>query len=117
MAAIIIYLSISIAASLIFVILGIKQYNSDKPVSMNTGEKPPREEELASVSEWNHKHGRNWIIFGCLFLLTQSVFVWVMESFDNEFLELVLYFAVIAAEIAWLSIQHNLMKKKTIKDK
>ena len=49
MAATIIYLVISLLVSLIFIILGIMQYRSEKPVSINTGEKPLRKEELTNV--------------------------------------------------------------------
>lgn len=28
---------------------------------MSMGEKPPSEDELISVTEWNHRHGRNFI--------------------------------------------------------
>ena len=50
MAGTIIYLAISSFVSLIFIILGIQQYKSKKPVSINTGEKPPSENELTSVT-------------------------------------------------------------------
>ena len=71
MAATIIYLAISLLVSLIFIILGIMQYRSEKPVSINTGEKPLRKEELTNVTEWNHRHGRNFIILGCVLFITQ----------------------------------------------
>ena len=67
MADTIIYLVISLLVSLIFVILGIRQYRAEKPVVINTGEKPPREDELISVTEWNHRHGRNFINIRCKF--------------------------------------------------
>ena len=66
MAYTIIYLVISLLVSLIFIILGIGQYKAEKPVSLNTGEKSPREDELISVTDWNHRHGRNLIILGCI---------------------------------------------------
>ena len=75
MAATIIYLVISLLVSLIFIILGIMQYRSEKPVSINTGEKPLRKEELTNVTEWNHRHGRNFIIWGCVLFITQAVFI------------------------------------------
>lgn len=66
---------ISLLVSLIFVILGIRQwqYRAEKPVVINTGEKPPREDELISVTEWNHRHGRNFIILGCALFITLSI--------------------------------------------
>lgn len=56
-----------------FVILGIRQYRAEKPAVINTGEKPPREDELISVTEWNHRHGRNFIILGCALFITLSI--------------------------------------------
>ena len=73
MADTIIYLVISLLVSLIFVILGIGQYRAEKPVSINMGEKPLRKEELTNVTEWNHRHGRNFIILGCALFITLSI--------------------------------------------
>lgn len=115
MAATIIYLVISLAVSLIFIILGIKQYRAEKPVAINTGEKPPREDELTSVAEWNHRHGRNFIIFGCALFITLSVFVYFMEKLDNVVVQVIIFMVVLFAEIAWVAFEHNMMKKKMIK--
>lgn len=65
----IIYLVISALVSLIFIILGVRQYRAKKPVTINTGEKPPREEKLTSVTDWSHRHGRNFIILAVRFFL------------------------------------------------
>lgn len=111
----IIYLVISFLVSLIFIILGINQYRSEKPVTINTGEKPPREEELISVSEWNHRHGRNFIIFGCAIFLTMSVFVYFIEKYDDRIIQILVFLTVIFAEIAWIEIEHSIMKKTMIK--
>lgn len=83
MAATIIYLVISLLVSLIFIILGIMQYRSEKPVSINTGEKPLRKEELTNVTEWNHRHGRNFIIWGCVLFITQAVFGYFIKKLDG----------------------------------
>lgn len=115
MVATIIYLVISLAVSLIFIILGIKQYRAEKPVAINTGEKPPREDELTSVAEWNHRHGRNFIIFGCALFITLSVFVYFMEKLDNVVFQVVICMIVVFAEIAWVEVEHSMMKKKMIK--
>lgn len=112
----IIYLVISFLVSLIFVVLGIKQYNSEKPVSLNTGEKPPCEDELTDVLEWNRKHGKNLIIYGCVLFLTLSVFVYFIEKYDYIIVQMILIILVILGEIAWLEIQHNILKKKLIKN-
>ena len=112
----IIYLVISFLVSLIFVVLGIKQYNSEKPVSLNTGEKPPSEDELTDLLEWNHKHGKNLIIYGGVLFLTLSVFVYFIEKYDYIIVQMILIILVILGEIAWLEIQHNILKKKLIKN-
>lgn len=116
MAETILYLVISFFVSLIFVALGIRQYNSEKPVSLNTGEKPPCEDELTDVSEWNHKHGKNLIIYGGALFLTLSVFVYFIENYDCIVVQMILFILVILGEIAWLVIQHNILKKKLIKN-
>lgn len=115
MAATIIYLVISLLVSLIFVILGLKQYKSKTPVAINTGEKPPSEEELTSVTEWNHRHGRNLIIFGCVLFVTLSVFVFLMERFENTTVQIVGVMLFIFGEVAWIIIEDSIMKKKMIK--
>ena len=115
MAGTIIYLVISLFVSLIFIILGITQYRSEKPVSINTGEKPPREDELTSVTEWNQRHGRNFIIFGCALFITLSVFVYFIENLEGVLFQMVIFMVVIFAEIAWVEFEHNAMKKKMIK--
>lgn len=117
MAAIIIYLVISLLVSLIFIILGIRQYKAEKPVTINTGEKPPREDELTSVTEWNHRHGRNLIIFGCALFITLSVFVYFIEKLDSSVFQVVIFLIVIFAEIAWVEFEHHVMKKKMIKNR
>lgn len=115
MAGEIIYLVISFLVSMIFVILGIVQYKSKTPVSINTGEKPPREDELTDMKEWNHKHGRNFIIYGCALFLTLTVFLFFIRRFDNVVVQLVVFFAIIAMEIVWLEAEHIHMKKTMIK--
>lgn len=114
MAATIIYLLISLLVSLVFIILGIRQYRAEKPVVINTGEKPPREDELTSVTEWNHRHGRNFIILGCMLFITLSVFAYFIEKLDGV-IPVVILLIVLFAEIAWVELEHNMMKKKMIK--
>ena len=115
MAATIIYLVISLLVSLIFIILGIMQYRSEKPVSINTGEKPLRKDELTNVTEWNHRHGRNFIILGCTLFMTLSVFVYFIENLDSVIFQLIILMIMIFAEIAWVMVDHNVMKKNMIK--
>lgn len=106
---------ISLLVSLIFIILGIRQYRAEKPVTINTGEKPPREDELTSVTEWNHRHGRNFIIFGCALFITLAVFEYFIEKLDGVVFQVVIMMIVLFAEIAWVEFEHNVMKKKMIK--
>ncbi len=115
MAATIIYLVISLLVSLIFIILGIRQYMAEKPVTINTGEKPPREDELTDVTEWNHRHGRNFIIFGCALFITLLIFGYFIEKLDGVMLQVVIFVIALFAEIAWVEFEHNVMKKKMIK--
>ena len=82
-----IYLVISLLVSLIFIILGIRRYRAEKPVAINTGEKPPREDELTSVTEWNHRHGRNFIILGCALFITLSIVAYFIEKLDGVALQ------------------------------
>ena len=116
MAATIIYLVISLLVSLIFIILGIMQYRSEKPVSINTGEKPLRKEELTNVTEWNHRHGRNFIILGCVLFITQAVFGYFIKKLDGVVVQVVIYMIVLFSEIAWVEFEHRVMKKKMIKN-
>ena len=114
MAETIIFIVICALVSLIFVILGIVQYRSKVPVSINTGEKPPREDELIDMTEWNHKHGRNFIIYGCMLFVTGMVFIFFLERIDSVALQLILLCVAIFAELAWLEVQHIRLKKKLI---
>lgn len=116
MAEIIVFLVMSLMVSLVFVLLGINQFRSKVPVSLNTGENPPREDELIDMLEWNHKHGRNWIIFGCVLFITLSVFVYFLEKLDGAVWQAVIFLIAIFGEIAWLVLQHNHLKKKLIKN-
>ena len=115
MAAMIICLILSFLVSLIFVILGVRQYQAKKPVSINTGEKPPREEELTSVAEWNHRHGRNFILLGCAIFITLSVFAYLIQKLDSVVCPVVLLLLVLFAETAWVALDHKAMKKKLIR--
>ncbi|MCM1136819.1 MAG: hypothetical protein NC400_14745 [Clostridium sp.] len=115
MAGIIIYLVVSSLVSLIFIALGVNQLRSKVPVALNTGEDPPREDELIDMSEWNRKHGRNLIIYGCALFVTMSVFIYFLEKLDSIAFQMAVFFMVIFGEIAWLEIQHSLLKKKLIK--
>lgn len=113
----IIYLGISLLVSLTFILLGISQYKNKKPVTINTGEVPPREDELTSVEKWNHQHGKNLIIFGCMLFITLSIFVYFLERMDHIVFQMIVFMVVLFGEIAWVEYEHNKMKKEMIKTK
>ena len=115
MAGTIIFLVISFLVSMIFIILGVHQYKSSVPVALNTGEKPPKEEELIDMTEWNHKHGRNLIIYGCVLFVTLSLFVLLLQKLDSIAIPMFIFLILIFGEIAWIEIQHSILKKKLIK--
>ena len=50
--------------------LGISQYKSKKPVGFYSGEKPPLESELTDVNAWNKKHGKMWIWYGGIIIIS-----------------------------------------------
>lgn len=50
--------------------IGIVQLRSENPVAFYSGEKPPRPEELTDVDAWNKKHGRMWVIYGSIIIIT-----------------------------------------------
>ena len=114
MAGTIIFLVIFALVSMIFVILGIVQYRSKTPVSINTGEKPPREDELTDMTEWNHKHGRNLILYGCMLFATGLVFIFFLAKIESVAVQLIIFFGAVFGEIVWLEIQHISLKKKLI---
>lgn len=50
--------------------IGISQYRSQKPVGFYSGEKPPLEKELTDVEAWNKKHGKMWIGYGVIVVIS-----------------------------------------------
>ena len=113
----IIYLGIALLVSLTFILLGISQYKNKKPVTINTGEIPPREDELTSVEKWNHQHGKNLIIFGCMLFMTLSVFKYFIEQGNHIVFQVVILMILLFIEIAWVEYEHYKMKKNMIKTK
>lgn len=53
--------------------IGISQYRSTKPVGFYSGEKPPLECELTNVKAWNKKHGKMWICYGAIIIVSYLV--------------------------------------------
>lgn len=59
--------------AMIMIIIGIVQYRSEEPVWFYTGETPPKKEELTDVGAWNKKHGRMWMIYGLIIILSAII--------------------------------------------
>lgn len=75
-------LVISLLVALIMIGIGISQLKSKTPVAFYSGEKPPRPEELSDVDAWNKKHGRIWIIYGIVIIL--SYLLGVLVGLDTS---------------------------------
>ena len=65
------------------------------------------------------KHGRNFIILGCALCITLTVVGYFIAKLDGAALygAVVIFVIMIFAEIAWVVIEHNVMKKRMIKGK
>lgn len=48
--------------------IGIVQLKSQHPVGFYSGDKELKDEDVTDVEVWNKKHGRMWIIYGCVIL-------------------------------------------------
>lgn len=69
-AEIIIGASIYLVVAAVMLWIGIFQYKSKVPVGFYSGEKPPKESELSDVNMWNKKHGKMWIYYGILIIVS-----------------------------------------------
>ena len=111
MAEYIILITISLLTGMIFIILGICQCRSRSPVSLNTGEKPPKPEQLSDVKAWNAGHGTALIMFGIAIAFTCSIFPVILKHADTV-ITTVAFIAAIVAEIAALEVNHGRLKRK-----
>ncbi len=59
--------------SLIMMGIGISQLKSKTPVGFYSGEKPPKESEIADVQTWNRKHGIMWLVYGIIIMLSMVI--------------------------------------------
>lgn len=114
MAGVIIYTTIVTLVTLIFLLIGLASYHSIDPVTINSGETPPKKEELIDVKEWNHAHGRVWFIFAITFFFTSLIFFFGISHFARIELQVFLYCLFIFLEIMWIEIQHGRLKKKLL---
>ena len=67
------------------------------------------------VGLWENRHGRNFIILGCVLFITQAVFGYFIKKLDGVVVQVVIYMIVLFSEIAWVEFEHNMMKKTMIK--
>ena len=114
MAETIIYVVICTIVAMIFVILGIYQYRAKDPVTINTGETPPKAEDLIDVKLWNQKHGRNFIILGIMLWCTFVVGGYVLSKI-NGVIAIIIIIVAVLFEFFWLNFQHEKMKREYIK--
>ena len=68
--------------------------------------------QTANEDSW----GRNFIILGCAFFITLSVFAYFIENLvDSVLFQAVILLISLFAEIAWVEFEHKVMKKKMIR--
>jgi len=60
--------------------IGITQYRSIKPVGFYSGEKPPKESELSDVFQWNKEHGKMWIWYSGIIIISYLLGIPLFES-------------------------------------
>ncbi|MCM1216031.1 MAG: hypothetical protein NC331_10795 [Lachnospiraceae bacterium] len=111
MAGYIINIVVGCLVGLIFILLGICQCRSESPVGMNTGEKPPRPEQLSDVKAWNQGHGRALIRFGIVIAVTVGAFPLLLEHADVQVMT-VAFIVMIVAEIAGLEVNHVRLERR-----
>ena len=73
LAEIIIGVVIYLIVAAVMLGIGISQYRSKSPVGFYSGEKPPMEKELTDVSMWNKEHGKMWIWYSIVIILSYIV--------------------------------------------
>jgi len=95
MAETIIYVVICTIVAMIFVILGIYQYRAKDPVTINTGETPPKAEDLIDVKLWNQKYGRKFIILGIMLWCTFVVGGYVLSRINGVIAIIIIIAAVL----------------------
>ena len=91
--------------------IGISQVKSQKPVAFYSGEKPPKEEELTDVRSWNKKHGRMWILYGIIIMLSYFCGAMIGESIWSV---LPLCGGVLVP-IVFMIQYHNKLKRKYVR--
>lgn len=110
MAEYIIMIVMACFIGLIFILLGIHQCKSESPVTMNTGEKPLKPEQLSDVKAWNTGHGKALIVFGIAIAVTISIFPIGLNYMDTAVVTVIVILAVVA-ELVGLEINHDRLER------
>ena len=90
--------------------LGISQYRSEKPVGFYSGEKPPLESELTDVNVWNKKHGKMWIWYGVIIIISYLLGVPLMDL-DNAWCVLPMCGGIIVPIPLMIRYHHKLLRE------
>ena len=90
--------------------LGISQYSSKKPVGFYSGEKPPMESELTDVNAWNKKHGKMWIWYGGIIIISYLLGIPFLMA-DSVWCVLPLCGGIIVPILLMIRYHHKLVRK------
>ena len=96
--------------SIIMIGIGISQMKRKTPVGFYTGEIPPKEEELTDVVQWNKKHGRMCIIYGCSIICSYFIGMILRESLIAPYI----IGGVIVVGVLIMMFYHSRLKKEYI---
>lgn len=99
---------IYLLVALFMIGIGVSQVKSKKTVGFYSGEKPPKEEELTNVHEWNKKHGMIWISYGVVIIL--SYFVGIILG-DTIWSAITMVGGVVIPIIFMIRYHHKLIKE------
>lgn len=101
---------IFVMAASIMMGIGIAQIRSRRPVGFYSGERPPRPNQLKSVSGWNFRHGMMWILYGVCIILSRLVALFFRESV----IALIPYAFGIVLPLIAMNIYHLILVKKYV---
>ena len=97
--------------ALIMIAIGIMQYKSKKPTGFYTGETPPKAEQLTDVTAWNHRHGRMWIVYGILIIISFLSGLLIPHEAVSALLPIV----IILGALPVMILYHHKLKNKYFK--
>lgn len=80
MAEIVIGLVIYVLTASVMCVIGISQYRSIKPVGFYSGEKPPKESELTDVIKWNKEHGKMWLWYSAIIIISYILSIPMLDN-------------------------------------